>query len=139
MSAVCSLPMQMFRRPEHFISMLCLPETQSRKTGTVSAIHKILNSVDRTSITHKTHVTRFTSVKGIFWRLLKYVFSKHRPSGPMLSISQFVHMCVCLSVCSLLRYRLNVFLPPTSQSRMSKYFRDSESLGKSNGTKWSQI
>ena len=28
----------------------------------------------------------------------------------MLSISQNVHMCVC--VCSLLRYRLNVFLPP---------------------------
>ena len=45
-----------------------------------------------------------------------FLFSKHRPSGPMLSISQNVHMfvcvCVCLSVCSLLRYRLTVFLPP---------------------------
>ena len=41
-----------------------------------------------------------------------YYFSKHRPSGPMLSISRFVYMCVCLSVCSLLRYRLNVFLLP---------------------------
>ena len=43
-------------------------------------------------------------------------FSKHRPSGPMLSISQLVRLCVCLCVrpcvCSLLRYRLNVFLPP---------------------------
>ena len=43
-------------------------------------------------------------------------FSKHRPSGPMLSISRNVHMCVCLfvclSVCSLLRHRLTVFLPP---------------------------
>ena len=43
-------------------------------------------------------------------------FSKHRPSGPMLSISRNIHMCVCLSVClsvcSLLRYRLTVFLPP---------------------------
>ena len=40
-------------------------------------------------------------------------FSKHRPSGPMLSISRFVHMsvCFCLSV-HFLRYRLNVFLPP---------------------------
>ena len=28
---------------------------------------------------------------------------------------------------------------PTSQSRMSNIFRDSESLGKSNGNKWSQI
>ena len=35
-------------------------------------------------------------------------FSKHRLSGPMLSISKNVR----LSVCSLLRYRLNVFLPP---------------------------
>ena len=39
-------------------------------------------------------------------------FSKHRPSGPMLSISQNVRMSVRVSVCSLLRYRLNVFLPP---------------------------
>ena len=71
-------------------------------------------------------------------------FSKHRPFGPMLSISQFVHMCVCLSVCvcvsvylsvcSLLRYRF----APTSQSRMSSIFRHSESLGKSNGKKRSQ-
>ena len=46
--------------------------------------------------------------------------SKHRPFGPMLSISRNVHMSicpyvclfVCLSVCSLLRYRLTVFLPP---------------------------
>jgi hypothetical protein len=40
-------------------------------------------------------------------------FSKHRPSGPMLSISRNVRLCVCLcvclSVCSLLRYRLTVF------------------------------
>jgi hypothetical protein len=47
-------------------------------------------------------------------------FSKHWPSGPMLSISRnvrpsvrvFVRLFVCLSVCSLLRHRLNVFLPP---------------------------
>ena len=135
-------------------------------------------------------------------------FSKHRPSGPMLSISRNVRLSVCpsvcLCVCSLLRYRLLVFLPPlpkvgcpifleirnpwgkvmersglryehfmfenslkspqkkksfflhffrsssvfglfnglfalTSRSRMSNIFRDSESLGKSNGKKWSQI
>ena len=47
-------------------------------------------------------------------------FSKHQPSGPMLSISRFVRpsvclsvcLSVCVSVCSLLRYRLTVFLPP---------------------------
>ena len=43
---------------------------------------------------------------------VSYVFSKHRPSGPMLSKSGNVHLSVRLSVCSLLRYRLNVFLPP---------------------------
>ena len=44
---------------------------------------------------------------------LKHVgFSKHWPSGPMLSLSQNVPMSVCLFVCSLLRYRLTVFLPP---------------------------
>ena len=46
-------------------------------------------------------------------------FSKHRPSGLMLSIGQnvrlYVRLFVRLSVCSLLRYRLNVFLPPLSE------------------------
>ena len=44
-------------------------------------------------------------------------FSKHRPSGPMLSISQNFHMFVCLfvCVCSLLRYHLTVFLPPLTK------------------------
>ena len=44
------------------------------------------------------------------------LFSKHRPFGPMLSISRndrlYVRVFVCLSVCSHLRYRLSVFLPP---------------------------
>ena len=47
-------------------------------------------------------------------------FSKHRPSGPMLSISwnvclsvgPCVPVSVCPCVCSLLRYRLTAFLPP---------------------------
>ena len=50
-------------------------------------------------------------------------FSKHRSSGPMLSISRnvrlfvrlFVHPSVCPSVCSLLRYHLNVIFPPLPQ------------------------
>ena len=48
-------------------------------------------------------------------------------------------LSVCVFVCSLLRYRLTVFLPPISRSWMSNIFRDSESLGKSNGKKWSNI
>jgi hypothetical protein len=58
----------------------------------------------------------------------------------MLSISQNVRLFVCWSV------RLFTFevpfkriFAPTAQSRMSNIFRDSESLGKSNGKKWSQI
>ena len=43
------------------------------------------------------------------------------------------------SVCSLLRYHLNVFFVPTSQREMFKKFRVIESLGNSNGKKWSKI
>ena len=62
----------------------------------------------------------------------------------MLSISRNVRLSFRLSV----RLFVCVFtfevpfkrlFAPTSQSRMSNIFRDSESLGKSNGTKWSQI
>ena len=62
-------------------------------------------------------------------------FSKHRPSGPMLSISRNVR----LSVCSLFEVPFKHLFAPTSRSWLSKFFRDLESLGKSNGKKWSQI
>ena len=56
------------------------------------------------------------------------------------SICPYVCLVVCLSVWvftfEVLFKRLFV---PTSQSWMSKMFRDPESLGKSNGKKWSQI
>ena len=53
-------------------------------------------------------------------------------------------MSVCLSVClSVCVFTFEVpfkrLFAPTSQSRMSNIFRDSESLGKSNEKKWSQI
>ena len=53
----------------------------------------------------------------ILRRCLPYAgFSKHRPSGPMLSISRnvrlSVHLSVRVPVCSLLRYRLTGFWPP---------------------------
>ena len=67
-------------------------------------------------------------------------FSKHWPSGPMLSISRFVRPSVCTSVCLFtFEVPFNGLFAPTSRSRMSNIFTDSESLGKSNGTKWSQI
>ena len=51
---------------------------------------------------------------------------------------------VCLSVCLFVclftfEVPFQHLFAPTSQSRMSNIFRDSESLGKSNGKKWSQI
>ena len=47
---------------------------------------------------------------------------------------------VCLCVCVItFEVSFNGLFAPTSQNRMSNIFRDSESLGKSNGNKWSQI
>ena len=62
----------------------------------------------------------------------------------MLSISRFVRPSVCTSVCTsvcLFTFEVpfNGLFAPTSRSRMSNIFTDSESLGKSNGKKWSQI
>ena len=51
----------------------------------------------------------------------------------------YVCVSVCLSVCSLLRYRLTVFLAPLPKVGCQIFFRDSESLGKSNWKKWSII
>ena len=63
-------------------------------------------------------------------------FSKHRPSGPMLSISRNVRLYICLFTFEV---PFNGLFAPTSRSQMSNIFTDSESLGKSNGKKWSQI
>ena len=52
----------------------------------------------------------------------------------------YVCVFVCLSVCLFtFEVPFNGLFAPTSRSRMSKNFRDSESLGKSNGKKWSHI
>ena len=130
-------------------------------------------------------------------------FFKHRPSGPMLSMSQNVLMFVCVFVCLSIRHifslhftvflrplpevqcpnflnipiffekvrersgpdlkafaqkgfkitsakmfftiffhlfiQIKRFFAPTFRGPMSKLFRYSESLGKGNGKKWSQI
>ena len=52
----------------------------------------------------------------------------------------YVCVCFCLCVCqSHFLTSFNGLFAPTSQSPMSKLFRFSESFGKSNGKKWSQI
>ena len=69
-----------------------------------------------------------------------YIFSKHRPSGPMLSISLIVRLSVRLSVhVFTFEVPLKRLFSPTSRSRISNIFRDLESLVKSNGKKWSQM
>ena len=77
----------------------------------------------------------------ILFTLNCLLFSKHWPSGPMLSISWNL---VCVSVC--LSLHLFIFevpfkrnFAPTAQCWMSKNFWDSDSLGKTNGKKWCQI
>ena len=65
-------------------------------------------------------------------------FSKHQPSGPMLYISQnirlcvrlSVRLCVCVSVCWLLRYHLNIFLPPLPNVRCQKFIEILNPWGK---------
>ena len=68
------------------------------------------------------------------------VFSKHRPSGPMLSISRNVRLSVCVFV-RLFTFEVpfNGLFAPTPRSWMSNIFRDLKFLGKSNGKKWSNI
>ena len=48
-------------------------------------------------------------------------------------------MCLCVCVCSLLRHRFNVFLPPLPKVVCPKNLDIKNPWGKSNGKKWSQI
>ena len=64
-------------------------------------------------------------------------FSSNRPTGPILSSSRIVCLCVCLmSPFHVLDFE--AYFAPTSWSQMSNIFRASESLGKSAGKKWFQ-
>ena len=56
------------------------------------------------------------------------------------SVCTSVCPSVCVFVCLFtFEVPLNGLFAPSSQSRISNIFRDSESLGKSNGKKWSNI
>ena len=54
-----------------------------------------------------------------------------------MSVCLSVYLSVCLSDVPFHVVYFEAYFAPTSRSRMSKKFRDSESLGKS-GKKWSQ-
>ena len=73
-------------------------------------------------------------LKYYLYQLLAYNFSKHNPSGPILSINRNVRLCVCLSVrlcvCSLLRYSLTVSLPPFPEVGCPIFLEIRNPLGK---------
>ena len=119
--------------------ILCLWESRASFSVSQREGPKSLRDQSLSRVFHKC----FTEIlpRNIEW--FTY-FSKHRPSGPMLSISWNVRLSVrvsvCLSVCVFtFEVPFNGLFAPTSWSWMSNIFRDSESLGKSSGKKWSQI
>ena len=57
------------------------------------------------------------------------VFSKHRPSGPILSISRNVRLFVRLSVCSLFEVPFNCLFAPTSRIECLKVLEIRNSRG----------
>ena len=64
-----------------------------------------------------------------------FSLSKNRPLA-----DSFIELR-CPSVCLFVPFHVldfEAYFAPTSRSRLSQIFRDSESLGKSNGKKWSQ-
>ena len=68
---------------------------------------------------------------------MERIFSLTQPSGPSWSSSRNVRVFVSvLSPFHVLDFE--AYFAPFSRSQMSKIFRDSESLGKSAGKKWSQ-
>ena len=69
-------------------------------------------------------------------------FSKNRPLADSFIESRCPSVClfVSVSVCVFtFEVPFNGLFAPTFRCWMSNIFRDSESLGKSNGKKWSQI
>ena len=53
---------------------------------------------------------------------LLFLFSKHRPSGPMLSINRLVRPCVCLFVCSLIEVPFKRLFAPLPKIGCPKFF-----------------
>ena len=83
-----------------------------------------LNSFKKLGFPKHSTVLTLTFNKGLPIISKKNIFSKHQPSGPMLSISWFVRLSVCVSV-RLFTFEVpfeHLFVP-TSRSRMSTIFR----------------
>ena len=75
-----------------------------------------------------------------FINILVTIFNFYQ-LGPLGRVGSVVTKSVCVFVCCLSLFNVldfEAYFPPTSQNRMSKNFRDSESFGKSAGKKRSQ-
>ena len=86
---------------------------------------------------------RFVDHKSLYLSLIINDGKGFNPKADFIENHNFQSigpLCVCVSVCLFtFEVPFNGLFAPTSRSRMSKMFRDSESLGKSNGKKWSHI
>ena len=80
-----------------------------------------------------TNIT-YESVKIIFKASTLWADAFYKSICPSVCLS--VRPSVCLFTFEV---PFNGLFAPTSRSRMSNIFRDSKSLGKSNGKKWSNI
>ena len=108
--------------------------------GRDKMIRPIMALQGRTQLNFQSHGRLFylAVIAGRVFKLMRCLyFSKNRPSG---SKCPYVCLSVCLFVCpSHFLTPFNGLFAPTSRSPMSKNFGYSESLGKSNAKKWSQI
>ena len=94
------------------------------------------------NVHHPQHVTCHVSRVTCHMYLFIIIFLFFIESAPLGRFDLVVAMSVCLSVCMYVvpfhAHYFEAYFAPPSRSRMSKIFRDSESLGKSSGKKWSQ-
>ena len=119
------------------VSDLCLSNNKTILKGPVSQ-HREKAETKKISIKKRVYMLLCPNVKckdiGV---IISFFFSSNRPTRLIRSSSRNVRVFLCcLSPFHLLDFE--AYFSPTSQSQMSKIFRDSESLGKSAGRKWSQ-
>ena len=74
----------------------------------------------------------------VFTELALWADSVYKSICPSVRLSVRLSVCPCVCLFTF-EVPFNGLFSPTSQSRMSNIFRDSESLGKSNGKKRSHI
>ena len=85
---------------------------------------------------HQKKKFRFIFHENYLFKIVNFYLKHNLLIFPFLEGVLGIFLEICFFVFFMFFKRL---FAPTSQSRMSNVFRDSESLEKSNGKKWSQI